>query len=84
MSALTSSDTWAVGTYDIERTATDGAANASSCTQVLTVADVTAPEVSCGDTPRAFPATLTPTATDACGATPVISNIVWVDVDRGS
>ncbi len=39
-----------VGTYPITWTATDAAGNASSCTQMVTVVDVTPPEVICSAT----------------------------------
>lgn len=63
---------WALGAHSVEHTAVDGSGNASSCTQALTVVDVTPPTIACNAhdiTPPDAPIAFTATTADNCSAT---------------
>ena len=73
-------NTYAVGEQEVEFTAEDDSGNADSCTTVLTVVDETLPALSCGVLAGLPPATVTASATDACGAVAVVSGFTCVRV----
>jgi HYR domain-containing protein/IPT/TIG domain-containing protein/WD40 repeat protein len=76
----TSGSTFALGTTTVTCTATDAAANASSCSFDVTVVDTTAPSITCptdvtADCQKSGGALVTfdATATDVCDPAPVVS-----------
>ncbi len=57
-----------IGTQDVEFSASDESGNATTCVTLLTVKDVTAPVIDCGEPTGPVPATVTAVAADACTA----------------
>jgi probable HAF family extracellular repeat protein len=80
----TNADGFPIGTSTIGFTAVDNEGETASCETRLVVRDVTAPIVGCGALPARLesgqqPAVFVATASDACGATPVVSDVGCVD-----
>jgi hypothetical protein len=63
--------------------ALDEGGHKRSCTTMLTVRDVTPPEVACGDFDGSVPAVLQARVEDACGATAVVKSMVCTLTDEG-
>ena len=71
---------YAIGTQDVEFSASDDAENTALCVTKLTVEDVTAPVIDCGVPTGPVPATVTVSATDACTATAEITDVTCTQV----
>jgi len=70
------SETFPVGVTDVDFSASNPVGETATCTTRLTVLDVTAPTINCGqgDSLQELPAVFTPTAADACGVTTTVTN----------
>jgi len=70
------SETFPVGVTDVDFSASNPVGETATCTTRLTVLDVTAPTINCGqgDSLQELPAVFTPTAEDACGVTTTVTN----------
>lgn len=82
----TSAEGFPIGTSTIGFSAVDGDGETAACETRLVVSDVTPPTVGCGTLPErlepsAQPAVFVATASDACGATPVVSGVECVDAE---
>ncbi|MBI1850588.1 MAG: HYR domain-containing protein [Planctomycetes bacterium] len=78
--APASGSTFAIGTTTVNCTATDASSNASSCSFTVSIADTTAPAITCPanlvrqcTSSSGAPVTFTVTATDTCDSTPTVS-----------
>ncbi len=81
VSVLERTNSYAVGTQDVEFATADDSGNDARCTTVMTVRDVTLPVITCPAATTIVPARLSATATDACGAVLEVTSIGGVKID---
>ncbi len=71
---------YAVGVTPVVFSGDDGASDPATCTTLVTVRDLTPPEIKCGKPSGVFPSSIRPTATDACGVDIQIADVVCTKV----